>query len=214
MNIPKHIKEHAALGLPESFCIVDISPDTPQIMASPISGDPDIANEETIAGVQHIAIGFLLPKAGIITEIHMETQGNTGGGATQNVRYSVVKLKKDSTASTGLAQSETLLTGLTGVADNVNGDITLASGLSLAVPAQFVIAVKAPFGVTMNIQNTLSAGPIPGVVGNYLAGLISAATYAFETVDVNNPPNPVEAGDRLVVTSFKGLSIWIKWKGE
>ncbi len=196
-----------------------MSPNTEQVICSPISGDPDLNNQETICGIQHIAIGFLLPNPGVLTDIEMTCQGSIGTGVNRNIRYSIVQAKKDNAAPTGLAHSKTLLTGVTPVADNAVGRVVLATGLAVNVPSQFIIAVKGPLQAdasSVYVQSMRSAGPVPGVVGT-ISGqdLISAATYTFAAVsfDATNPPI-IPQGDMLTVTLYKGLAINIKWRGQ
>lgn len=199
--------------------VLDAWPNTAQVVTSPITGDPDPNNDESICNVQHIATGFLLPKAGYIDEIHFIAQGNTGAGVNRNIRYSVVEVTHEPAAQTGLKHNSTLATGVTPVADNVSGDVTVAVGLNLAVPSQFVIALKGPArfnSEAVRVQNCLSAGPVPGVLGIVPNGnVISAATYAFNTTDLDvNTPGEIVAGDKLSISTFKGLTVYIKWRGE
>jgi len=194
--------------------IVDIAPASPVVIMSPIAGDPDTGSEQSISGFIHIVTGFLLPRPGIVTEVHMICQGNTGTGVGRNVRCSICSVVPEPAASAGLKHNTTLYTGLTSVADNVAGDVTLLSGGSVDVPSQFVVAIKAPFkslpAEQINVQNAMSAGPVPGVVGT--TQFVSAATYIFNTTDFADPPGQVVPGDYLLPSGFKGLSVYIKWK--
>lgn len=218
-SMVEHKVQHKMLGLPEVSAVVDTWTDSKQVYASPIAGDPDLARESHISGAVHTVTGFLLPKAGILEEIHMECQGNTGSGINRSVRWCVCSIKRSISSATGLAVDKVIATGLTNVADNSSGDVTLATALALAVPSQFVITIKAPFKALATeqiwVQNTLSAGALPGVIGTYTgtAGLVSAATY-IGGGDIADPPEAMLPDDGLNVSDFKGLTQWIEWRGE
>lgn len=195
-------------------------PNTAQIYTSPIAGDPDTAAQEALSGIQHMGTGFLLPKSGILTEIHFIAQGNGANLATaRNVRWTVASLANDPIAPTGLAVGEILGEGVVSIAGNVAGDVTVVSGLSLAVPSQFMVFLKQSFTSTANeqirVQNLRSAGPVPGVVGAVSGGsLIATATYMAETTNFSNPPGSIPVGDALIPAAYKGIACYIKWKGQ
>lgn len=188
-------------------------PDTPQVYCSPIAGEPDLVNNYSLSSsVQHIGVGFLLPKAGILTEIGFITQGNAGTGATVQVRWSLCEIVGDPASGTGIKTGQCFATGLTEVADNFNGAVALTSAQSLAVPAQFMVFFKT--AATLKVQLMNSAGPVPGVVG-FVSGsiLTSAATYsAF--MNFNNPPSAMPADEFINVINLKGIAAYIKWKGQ
>lgn len=217
MSASEHLKTHIGLGLPTVNAVIDMRPTSVNTVTSPIAGDPDLTKEESIGGIQHIATGFLLPNRGYIDQIGCILQNNVGTADLVPVRWSVVKLKKDVNASTGISHAATLDTGLVNVALNANGQQVLKSysaGSRLAVPSQFVIAVKAGMGVAVKVQAMLSAGPIPGVVGTVSSGnLVSAATYTFGSTDFGATPGEIPPGDPLAPTSYKALAIYIKWTG-
>lgn len=214
-----HKLEHDELGIPESHAVVQAFPSTAQVYCSPIAGDPDTGAQQELSLIQHYGTGFLMPGAGVLTEIHFVAQGNAGNSATaRNIRWCVTSVVRDNSAATGLAVGEVLATDVAAVAGTAAGDVTLASGLTLAVPSQFMVFIKqgTTFVATEQIrcQNLRSGGPIPGVVGLYSGGIISAAQYMSVTVDVNTPtPNPVIPGDGIITASFKGLAVYVKWRG-
>lgn len=219
MSIVRHKQIHEQLGIPEAHAIVQAFPDTPQVYCSPIAGDPDTGAQQELSLVQHYGTGFLMPGAGVLTEIHFVAQGNAGNSATaRNIRWCVTSVVRDDTAATGLAVGEVLATDVAAVAGTAAGDVTLASGLTLAVPSQFMVFLKQGYTNTateqIRCQNLRSGGPIPGVVGVYNAGIISAAQYMAVTVDTNTPtPNPVIPGDGIIAATFKGLAVYVKWRG-
>lgn len=196
--------------------LVGAAPSTAQVYTSPIAGDPDTAAQYSFANLaNHLVTGFLLPQAGILTEIGYIAQGNAGAGANSTLRWTVASVTQDPTAATGLALEAILGTNTTTVADNYNGVVALATGLSIAVPAQFVIAIKAGLGQNQYAQLMRSGGPLPGVVGSIVGSVLtSAATYSTTTLDVNVTPAPLVAGEKLSTLLVKGLSIYIKWKGQ
>jgi hypothetical protein len=191
-------------------------PSTPQAYCSPIAGDPDLTKQVPLHEISAIGTGFLLPKAGIVTEIGFYTQGCTGAGASKTLRYNVCSLAQDNTAATGLKVAENLLTGTTPLADNFNGKVVVATGLNLAVPSQFMVFLKAPFQPTgTKAQAMLSAGPIPGVVGNDGAALVSTAAYTSTTLDFDAAtPIVLAAGEKIAASLYKGISCYVKWKGQ
>jgi len=200
--------------------VVDIAPANEVTVCSPISGDPDINSQQSLSSAATLVTGFLLPRPGIVTEVHMITQGNNGSGINRKTRYSICDVEKETSGlspdSVGLKIRSTLKTAQTNVSDNFNGDVTLASGLAVQVPPQFVIALKsAAFAGNINVQNTLSAGPIPGVVGiAFNNSIVSAATYKLESLDTSNPPSLVNNGETIITSGFKGISVYIRWKAQ
>jgi len=209
---PKQL--HAAMG---SHAILDVAPTTENVVCSPIIGDPDPTVQTSICGIQHMGIGFLLPTAGLVTGIYCTAQGNLGPGASREVRWSIVEMEQDPAKTVGIKSKSTIATAIATVADNVaDGEITLATGISVAVPAQFIIGLKGEKLVDdpIYVQNCLSGGPIPGVFGLVNSGnVISAATYTFDNFEfTGGTPGLIPDGDGLGVTTFKGLSVYIKWK--
>lgn len=193
-------------------------PSTPQVYTSPIAGDQNLAAEELLHGVYHLGTGFLMPKAGILTEIGVITQGSTGAGTARNLRYNVVTIENDNTADSGFKVGANLLSGLTTLADNFNGAVTVAAGLNIAVPSQFMIFLKTPLNYTTGsmAQAVMSAGPVPGVVGfRSGATLLSTTTYVPATMDTDTiTPRVLVAGEKITIDTAKGIAVYIKWKGQ
>lgn len=196
--------------------LVGAAPATAQIYCSPIAGDPDTAAEAVISMFWHEVTGFLLPESGVLTEIHAIFQNNGANPATaKNVRWTVATVKQDPTAETGLAIDQVLDSGIASVAGNASGDVMLATGKSLAVPSQFVVCIKAATDNTntLKVQNLRSGGPVPGVVGAYASGLVAAAAYSTTTTDLDVvTPAALATGEKIKVSIWKGLSVYIKWR--
>lgn len=215
MSVVSHIKEHAQLGIPEAHAVVQAYPSTPATYFSPIAGDPDAATNVSISEIFHIGTGFLLPKAGVLTDIAMKTQGSSGTG-DKNVRVTVATIKRDNTSFTGLAVDQILYEDVVVVDGAFNGVVTLATGLTLSVPAQFMVFVKAPFGAGISLQAMNGAGPIPGVVGMNNAGnLIAACSYIGANFDSQGvTPASMTPGEKISAHTYKGVGVFIKWRGQ
>lgn len=197
--------------------MVAAAPATAQVYCSPIAGDPDTAAQSIISMFWHEVTGFLQPEDGVLTEIHAVFQGNGANPSTpKNVRWSVATLKRDPTAKTGLAIDQVIDTGVTSVAGNASGDVTLATGKSIAVPSQFVVCIKAATDGTntLKVQNLRSGGPVPGVVGTAAGGeLVAAAAYSTETFDMDMvTPGIPASGEKIQPSVWKGLAVYIKWR--
>lgn len=197
------------------------SPATPQVLCSPITGDGDLTKNESISGIQGIVTGFIAPSNGIVTEVHFIAQrtGKAAGSSTPvNVRWSICTALPEPSSPAGIKVGAVLATGLTAVAPATLGDVTLASGLSVLVPKQFIVIVKAPLsGLEANqvyVQNCMSGGMIAGVFGTVAAGnVVSAATYTTASMDFDaTTPAVPTPGDLINITQYKGLSVFTKWK--
>jgi len=220
MDIATHIKEHEALGTPKTSAVVYAWSNTAQVYTSPIAGDPDLNNEEHCVGAQ-LVTGFLMPKAGIVEEIHFIAQGSTGTATTVSMRASITLPERDSTSDTGIRHGASLGTYTSNVAGNVSGDVTLAAGLAVAVPSQFLISITTEFTIATAagaaapfVQALLSAGPIPGVVGNVSGGVLTSAAQYFSGDASFGAVPPDEPSAKLQVSPYKGVAIYIKWRGE
>jgi len=205
-----------------NYTILGSTPTSAVAVCSPITGDPDLTLNASISDVQSMVIGFITPCAGILTEIHMITQryGVAAGNATsQNIRWSVCTVRPTSAANTvGIEIGEVLATGITTVAPSIVGNVTLVSGLTLAVPQQFIVVVKAPFKFVeadkIFVQNCKSAGPIAGVFGVAVGRtILSTAGYTTTPTDFDavTPRIPV-AGDTIAASQYKGLAIYTNWR--
>lgn len=224
LGVPQVIRDAAgnSLGLktgsgtPLPQAVVHAFPNTPQVYCSPVAGNPDTANQYSLGGLAtHIGTGFLMPKAGVLTDIGIIAQGNAGAGTPITVRWTVCSIKSDPTASTGIAVDQIIDTGLADIANNFNGNVLVASGKTLAVPSQFMVFLKAGIGQNVYAQLLGSAGPLPGVVGNVSGSVLtSAATYATSSVDLAVPPAGVVAGDPITILQLKPVSVYVKWKGQ
>lgn len=204
-------------GLPFPLAIVNAFSSTPQVYASPIAGDPDLTYQVPICSYFHMGTGFMMPKAGLLTEIGFFAQGSSGDGASKTLRYNVVSLGRDVTAATGLKVDANLLTGTVPLANNFNGKVVVATGLELAVPAQFMVFLKTSASAASlgtYAQACMSAGPIPGVVGDAYGSLVSASVYTPETMDfIAGAPRALAVGEKIVTDAYKGIACYIKWKG-
>jgi hypothetical protein len=199
---------------------IGIAPKTLDVLLfSPIAGEASTVLQETISNVQHLITGFLCPADGILNEIHAVLQGNTGTGVARNVRVTVAIAEPAETIS-GLKIGKILHDVLVPVADNVNGDVTLLSGLNLRVPKQFIVCLKGAMQAgtgAIKIQACSSGGPIPGVVGSGGATPVTAATYIYfanpADFDATTPASIVP-GSAIETTGYKALSVYIKWRAS
>lgn len=207
------LKTGAGTPLPQA--VVQAFPNTPQVYCSPIAGEADTANSTLISNVDHSGAGFIMPKAGIVTEIGYIAQGNTGAGTVRNLRWNIVGIEGDSAADAGLKIAANLQTGLSTVANNYNGVVAI-TGLALAVPAQFMVFFKTAATGDCNAQLMKSAGPIPGVVGSLSGAVLkSAVSYSPELVDIDAvTPRVLAVGERIRASFFGGVAVYIKWKGQ
>lgn len=218
MNPIRHQLEREALGISDVKAVVDAWTNTFVPYCSPIAGEPDLANQAPITGFRAILTGFLLPKAGILDGVKAIFQGNGGnnGLSSINVRVTVATIQRNPARTAGLNVGEILYTGLTSVINNASGDITLATGLNLNVPSQFIVLVKAADTAgTINIQNMLSAGPLPGIRAALLGSvLFSAPVYEHMAIDNLDPPAIPVAGSGIQTANAKPSATYIMWKGE
>jgi hypothetical protein len=202
---------------PKVMAVLDAAPAIAQVYCSPIVGDSDTGAQSAISTLWHEVTGMLLPEAGVLTEIHAVFQGNGSNPVTpKNVRWTVASVKRDPSAATGLAIDQVIDSGVTSVAGNAAGDVTLATGKSLAVPPQFVVCIKAATDAQnlLNVQNMRSGGPIPGVVGALAEGALVAATgYSTSTFDMSTvTPAALVSGEKIQPSLWNGLAVYIKWR--
>ncbi len=218
-TLNEHQKHHAALGLTPIKAVVEAWPSTfPQVYCSPIAGEADLTESVPIGSLDHMGSGFLMPKSGgVISEIGFIAQGNTGAGDIRDVRYNIVSLTKGNSSvsgQVGLKVAENLLTGLTTVANNYNGVVSV-TGLNLVVPSQFMVFWKAGPTNDINCQLMKSAGPIPGVLGSLQGStLLSTVAYSLQDIDLGAAPRIIAVDEEIRISNFAGGAMYIKWKGD
>lgn len=207
------------MGLPiarakQVTAVIDAWPAAEQIYTSPIAGDPDTTISTYVGQIQQHITGFLLPKAGFVTEIGVIAQGGGGAGASQTVRLSLIDFDRDSAAATGLAIGSVLHTDTTTILDNIVAatHVPLLTGLNVAVPSQFGVCFKQALASQVGIQAVLSAGPVPGMIGTITgANLIATPSYTQEPTQFGTE-QPIE-GATISAATFKGAAMYVKWKG-
>lgn len=223
MSVNKHVKEHAILGVtPPNGGVIAVTNNlgnNESFYASPMVSEGDTSTEVDLCLIAWIHLPFIMPSAGIVTEIHFIAQGNTGGGVARNFKWAVGNIVgfTDGLAA-GFGFGTTLGSGATTVDDDAAGDITVASGLSINVPTQFMVGMKGPFKTTasqkVRAQRGISGGPLTGYPADVEGGTIlhSAVTLAGTTsTDTTTPDDQAENVE--YGANLDGLPMFfVKWK--
>jgi len=197
--------------------IVDMAPTAAIPICSPITGDPDLNLESNISGFYPLLTGFITPHPGIITEVGFYTQGNGGTGVSRNIRWGVGTVASNPAAATGIEVPNFIAQGVTSLADNAaDGKVVLVTGANIPVDEYFAVCLK---GARQTVegrifaQNCLSAGAMPGVIGDVSGPLVSAATYYLESFDTDAVNPAVFVPATVIAAPYKGISMYVLWKG-
>lgn len=219
MGLVTHIKEHSVLGLPEAYAVLPSRVQlVPATNFAPLScGSLDAANQESLANVQAYGGVFLMPSSGFVTEIGFTAQGNAGNAATaRDIRWTLCEIKAGS-AGNILAISRVIATAVVAVAGNVSGKVVLATGLSIAVPAKYVLFIKQgnTFVPTDTIRcaSVFSGGPIPGNPAVITGPQYDSAALLVGPVDLSTPtPAALLVDDPVMASGIKQLAFYCGWR--
>ncbi len=180
-----------------------------QVYWSPVQGKGDATKNIALDTFTWHFIPLIFPQAkGVITELSLYGQNNSGGGGAVNIGWGLYEAADASSANPGRLGTQ-LLTGVAATTDNTNGEIVLASSQDIAVNHS-MLWLGVGGDAAYNIQVRDSAGPVPGLPG--LGGTFNLSVCAFKMVPVFGTAAP--AAWSAVITGLDLPALYCKWKPQ
>ena len=182
---------------------------SPLVYWSPIQGVANSAKNIALDTFTWHFIPLIFPQArGVITQVALFGQNNTGAGSTVNIGWGLYKAQDASGTNPGRLGTR-LATGVASTTDNTNGEIILASDQNIEVNHN-MLWLGVGGDASYKIQVRDSAGPIPGLPG--IGGTYNLSVVAFKAVPNFGTVAPAEGS--LVITALDLPALYVSWKPQ